>query len=68
MTRGEDAVKKDSMLRTGLGILGILAGLAMWMVYQAEHLSKREHDWRLGPTRFFQEDFKVQPDGRRGKQ
>lgn len=57
-------MKKDSILRIGLGILGIMAGLAILTVYQAEKISKHEHDWRLKSSPFFQD---LHPGGRAGK-
>ena len=52
-------MKKDSILRIGLGILGIGAGLAILMVYQAEKVSRHEHEWRLRESPFFQDDYKA---------
>ena len=50
-------MRKGDWLRLGILALVIGAGLAMWTVYVDEHLSQREHEWRMKTSPFFQEDF-----------
>ena len=45
-------------LRVGLGLLVLGSGVALVMVYQAEKISRHEHDWRMGTNKYFQDDFK----------